>query len=57
MIRSISRYLGMTPRRLRAELASGVTLRALARSRGKTIAGLRQAVNRDLRAQVAQLVR
>ncbi|HEY1593612.1 MAG TPA: alkaline phosphatase family protein [Solirubrobacteraceae bacterium] len=57
VIRSISRYLGLTPRRLRAELASGVTLRALARSRGKTIAGLRQAVNRDLRAQVAQLVR
>jgi phospholipase C len=57
LIRSISRYLGLTPRQLRAQLASGLTLRALARSRGKTILGIRRAVNRDLRAQVNQLVR
>jgi phospholipase C len=56
VIRAISRYLGLTQRRLRAELASGVTLRALARSRGRTVAGVRRAVNRQLRAQVAQLV-
>ena len=57
VIRAISRYLGIRPDRLRAELASGLTLQALARSRGKTVAGLRQAVERELHARVAQLFR
>jgi hypothetical protein len=57
LITAISRYLGLTRRQLRAQLASGITLRALARSQGKTIAGIRRAVNRELRAQVNQLVR
>jgi hypothetical protein len=38
-------------------LSSGLTLRQLARRRGKTLAGVKSAVNRELRAQVAQLVR
>ena len=54
---AISRYLGITRAQLRAALASGLTLRQVARSRGKTIAGLRRAVERELHAQVAQLVR
>ena len=57
VIRAISRYLGIRPDRLRAALASGLTLQALARSRGKTIVGLRRAVERELHAQVAQLFR
>jgi phospholipase C len=57
VIRAIARYLGIRPDRLRAALASGLTLQVLARSRGKTVAGLRRAVERELRAQVAQLFR
>ena len=56
VLRAISRYLGIRPRQLRAALASGLTLRDVARSRGKTVAGLRRAVERELHAQVAQLV-
>ena len=57
VIRAIARYLGIRPDRLRAALASGLTLQVLARSRGKTVAGLRRAVERELHAQVAQLFR
>ena len=56
VIRAISRYLGITPGRLRAALASGLTLRQVVRARGKTLAGVRRAVDRELHAQVAQLV-
>jgi phospholipase C len=56
VIRAISRYLGITPRRLRAALASGLTLREVARRRGKSLAGVRQAAERELRAQVGQLL-
>ncbi len=50
-------YLGITPARLRAELASGVSLRALARAHGVTLSGLRRVVRAALGAQVAQLLR
>ena len=57
VIRAISRYLGIRQARLRLMLSSGVTLQQLTRRRGKTIAGVKRAVNRELRAQVAQLVK
>jgi phospholipase C len=57
VIGAVSRYLGIRPDRLRAALASGLTLQEIARARGKTIAGLRRAVERELHAQVARLFR
>jgi phospholipase C len=57
VIRAIAAYLGVRPIRLRAELAAGLTLRQLAREHGKTIAGLRRAVQKRLRDQAAQLLR
>jgi phospholipase C len=56
VIRSIARYLRIRPVELRLELASGLTLRQVARAHGKTLAGLRQAVERTLHRQVAVLV-
>jgi phospholipase C len=56
VIRAISRYLGLTPGRLRAALASGLTLRQVARSRGRTLPALRRAVERELHTQVERLV-
>src|SRR5205807_1787052 len=50
VIRTISRYLGIRPNQLRAALASGLTLREVARSYGKTITGLRRAVEQELHA-------
>jgi phospholipase C len=50
-------YLGITPARLQAELASGVSLRQLARQRGLTLSGLRKVVRAALRVQVDQLLR
>ena len=57
VIRAIAAYLGITPVMLRAELASGLTLNQVARRHGKNIAGLRQAVQKRLREQAAQLLR
>jgi phospholipase C len=57
LIRAIAAYLGITPVMLRAELASGLTLKQVARRHGKNIAGLRQAVQKRLRYQAAQLLR
>jgi phospholipase C len=57
VIRAISRYLGIRQARLRLMLSSGLTLQQVARRRGKTIVGVKRAVNRELRAQVAQLVK
>jgi phospholipase C len=57
VIAAISRYLGIAPRRLRRELRSGKTLRQVARARGKTLAGVRRAVQRQLHAQIAPLLR
>jgi phospholipase C len=57
VIATVARYLGIRPVELRAALASGLTLREVARSHGKTLAGLRRAVQRQLHAQVAQLLR
>jgi phospholipase C len=56
VIRAIAAYLGIRPIRLRAELAAGLTLRQVAREHGKTVAGLRRAVQKRLRDQAAQLL-
>jgi phospholipase C len=56
VISALSRYLGTTPIRLRAALASGVTLRRVARARGKTLSGLRRVAEQELYSQAAQLV-
>ncbi len=56
VIRAIARYLGITPIALRAQLASGLTLRQVARAYGKTLAGLRHAVELAVHRQIAQLV-
>jgi phospholipase C len=56
LIRAIASYLEITPRQLRAELAAGMTLRQLVRGHGKTLAGLRQAVQKRLHDQAAQLL-
>ena len=57
VIRAISHYLGIRPVALRAALASGLTLRQVVRAHGKTLAGLRRAVQRRLHQQIAQLLR
>jgi phospholipase C len=44
VIRAAAGYLGITAKALRAELASGQTLRQIARAHGKTLAQLRRAV-------------
>jgi phospholipase C len=49
-------YLKLTPRQLRAELASGKSLREIARARGTTLARLRRAVESRIRKQVRQLL-
>jgi phospholipase C len=50
-------YLRLTPQELRAELASGRTLREIARARGTTLARLRRAVQSDVRRQLRRLLR
>jgi phospholipase C len=50
-------YLRITPTRLRAELASGRTLRQIARAHRTTLARLEHAVQAKIRAQVRQLLR
>jgi hypothetical protein len=57
VVRAIASYLGITPIRLRAELASGLTLRQVAREHGKTLAGLRRTVQKRLHDQAAGLLR
>jgi phospholipase C len=57
VIGAIARYLGIRQVELRAALASGLTLREVVRSHGKTLAGLRRTIQRELHEQVAQLLR
>jgi phospholipase C len=56
VIGAAAAYLGITPARLRAELASGSTLRQLARAEGGTLAALRRAVQAQVQAQVGRLL-
>jgi phospholipase C len=53
----VARYLGLTTGQLRQQLASGETLRQVARAHGITLPELRQAVIAALRAQVTQAIR
>jgi phospholipase C len=53
----VAAYLSMTPGRLRAELASGATLRQIARQRGVRLPGLRHVLRALIGAQVEQLLR
>jgi phospholipase C len=46
-------YLHMTPSELQSELRSGRTLRQIARAHGKTLAGVRRAVQSALRSGIA----
>ncbi len=50
-------YLGMTPAQLRAEIASGRTLRQIAREHGTTLAAIRRAVLARLRTQIGRTLR
>ena len=50
-------YLVMTPAELRRELASGESLRAIARAQGRTLAGVRAAVLAAIRAELPQTLR
>jgi phospholipase C len=50
-------YLGLTPGQLRAQLASGETLRQIARQHGRTLAELRRAVRLALGAGAARALR
>jgi len=47
----------MTPAELRKELASGKTLRQIARAHGRTLAGVRDAVLAAVRAELPQTLR
>ena len=54
-----ARFEGRTviePRRLRAELASGLTLGQIVRHHGRTLRGLRRTIQKQLHEQVAQLL-
>jgi phospholipase C len=57
VIRAVADYLGITPARLRVQLASGRTLRQIARAHSTTLLALRRGVQARLRAQVGQLFR
>ena len=56
-IAAAARYLVMTPAELRRELASGESLRAIARAQGRTLAGVRAAVLAAVRAELPQTLR
>jgi phospholipase C len=56
-IAAAARYLVMTPAELRRELASGKSLREIARERGRTVAGVRGAVLAAVRAELPQTLR
>jgi phospholipase C len=56
-LRAMARRLGIPTAMLREELASGVTLRLIARSRGLTVPQLRRAVLRAVLAEISQTIR
>ncbi|HTP19819.1 MAG TPA: alkaline phosphatase family protein [Solirubrobacteraceae bacterium] len=52
-----ARYLGMSTAELRRELAAGETVRQIARARGRTLTGVRQAVLAAVRAELPLTLR
>ena len=56
-IRVMAQYLGLTPARLRAELASGETLRRIARAHGVTLGRLRHQVLTAVQAEIDRTIR
>jgi phospholipase C len=56
-VAAAARYLVMTPAELRRDLASGESLRSIARAQGRTVAGVRQAVLAAVRAELPQTLR
>ncbi|MBV9942640.1 MAG: alkaline phosphatase family protein [Solirubrobacterales bacterium] len=56
-LKAVAQYLGISQAELRRELASGRTLRRIAREHGVKLARLRRAVLRQLQAHVAQTIR
>ena len=56
-IAAAARYLVMTPTELRRELASGKSLKEIAREQGRTLAGVRAAVLAAVRAELPQTLR
>ena len=56
-IAAAARYLGLTPAELRREIASGLTLRQIAREHGRTLAEVRRAALAAVRATLSQTLR
>ena len=56
-LRVLAAYLWISPRQLRARLASGETLRAIARERGVSVARLRRVVVAAARAEIDRTIR
>jgi phospholipase C len=56
-IAAAARYLVMTPAELRRELASGKSLKEIAREQGRTLAGVRAAVLAAFRAELPQTLK
>jgi phospholipase C len=56
-LRAVARYLGMRPARLRAELATGQTIREIARAHGTTVSAVRRAALAAVRAQLRRTLR
>ncbi len=54
---ALAGYLGISQRQLRARLASGQTLRRIARAHGVSVARLRQAVLAAVRAEIDRTIR
>jgi phospholipase C len=57
VVRAVAIYLGISPRRLRAQLAAGLTFRAIALAHGETFAELRRAVEARVGGQVGARLR
>jgi hypothetical protein len=53
---AIASYLGLTPAQLREQLRTGKTLAQIAIARGKTVAGLEDAIYRDVQAHLDRAV-
>ena len=51
-----ARYIGVTPKALRAELKAGKSLAQVATSHGKTVAGLKEALLKPLQARLDKAV-
>ncbi len=57
VVRAVAAYIGIAPKSLRAQLASGKTLTQIASQAGRTVAQLRQAALALLTARVNQVLR